>query len=117
MNTKKLHTNFLSMLGSPISQVEITEGHVKVAIDDAKKSFKLYGSLSNRNNTTVFSIIKYIWIEKYVYASLLETLGNIRGKFSGTIQTPETHLVLEYKSLLISGQDEKQKLINLLLYA
>ena len=116
MKIKKLHTNFLSMLGAPLRVVEITEDHVKVAVDEANKTFDLYYALSNRNNTSILLTVKDIWIEKYVYASLKETLGNIRGKFSGTAITPDGDLVLEYKTLLRTGYDEKQKLTSLLIY-
>ena len=79
MNAKKLHENFLSLLGAPAVTVEITEKQTKTALDDAKKSYQLYGSFSK--NVQVVEAVEKIWIEKYTYASLKETLGHIRGKF------------------------------------
>jgi hypothetical protein len=50
------------------------------------------------------------WVRKWFVAYVKETLGRVRGKFSGNLKTPESELQLEYDSLLTESKDEKSKL-------
>ena len=50
------------------------------------------------------------WIRRWFTAYVKETLGRVRGKFSGNLKTPDSELQLEYDSLLSEAKDEKSKL-------
>ena len=50
------------------------------------------------------------WVRKWFVAYVKETLGRVRGKFSGNLKTPDSELQLEYDSLLTEAKDEKSKL-------
>lgn len=52
------------------------------------------------------------WIRKWLVAYVKETLGRVRGKFSGNLKTPDSELQLEYDSLLTEAKDEKTKLVE-----
>ena len=52
------------------------------------------------------------WVRRYFIATCKETLGRVRGKFSGNIKTPDSELTMDYQSLLTEGKDEKMKLIE-----
>ena len=114
MNAKKIHENFLELMGAPVVTVEITESQAKIAFDDAKKAFQLYGAFTGKPDAT--EAVENIWVEKYAYASLKETLGHIRGKFKGDVSTPNKDTKLEYESLFRTGWNEKQDLKNLILF-
>lgn len=53
-----------------------------------------------------------IWVRKFLTAYAKETLGRIRGKFSGVLKFPESDGQLDYESLLAEGQKEKEDLIK-----
>ena len=50
------------------------------------------------------------WVRKWFVSYVKETLGRVRGKFSGNLKTPDSELQLEYDSLLTEAKDEKSKL-------
>jgi hypothetical protein len=50
------------------------------------------------------------WVRRWFTAYVKETLGRVRGKFSGNLKTPDSELQLEYDSLLSEAKDEKSKL-------
>ena len=52
------------------------------------------------------------WIRKYFFASAKETLGLIRGKFSGNLKVPDSELTMDYQMLLTQAKDDKMKLIE-----
>ena len=52
------------------------------------------------------------WVRRYFIATCKETLGRVRGKFSGNIKTPDSELTMDYTSLLTEGKDEKLKLVE-----
>lgn len=47
-----------------------------------------------------------IWVRRYFTALCKETLGRVRGTFSGKIPIPEADVTVEYDSLLSEGKDE-----------
>jgi hypothetical protein len=52
------------------------------------------------------------WIRKWFISYTKETLGRVRGKFSGNLKTPDSELQLEYDSLLTEAKDERTKLLE-----
>jgi hypothetical protein len=50
------------------------------------------------------------WIRRWFTAYVKETLGRVRGKYSGNLKTPDSEIVMDYQSLLTEGKDEKSKL-------
>ena len=50
------------------------------------------------------------WVRRWFTAYVKETLGRVRGKFSGNLKTPDSEVQLEYDSLLSESKDEKSKL-------
>lgn len=52
------------------------------------------------------------WIRRWFTAYAKETLGRVRGKFSGNLKTPDSELTLDYQSLLTEAKDEKTKLLE-----
>ena len=52
------------------------------------------------------------WVRRYFVASVKETLSKVRGKYSGSLKTPDSELTLEWQTLGTEGKDEKLKLIE-----
>lgn len=52
------------------------------------------------------------WVRRYFTGYVKETLGRVRGKYSGNLKVPDSELTLDYTSLLTEGKDEKEKLIT-----
>ena len=52
------------------------------------------------------------WIRRYFTALAKETLGRVRGKFSGALKVPDSELTMDYSSLFSESQDEKNKLTD-----
>ena len=52
------------------------------------------------------------WIRRYFTALAKETLGRVRGKYSGALKVPDSELTMDYSSLQSEGIDEKSKLIE-----
>tara|TARA_R110001583_G_scaffold124346_1_gene275809 strand:- start:339 stop:1463 length:1125 start_codon:yes stop_codon:yes gene_type:complete len=50
------------------------------------------------------------WIRRYFTALAKETLGRVRGKYSGALKVPDSELTMDYSSLQTEGIDEKSKL-------
>jgi len=50
------------------------------------------------------------WVRKWFVAYVKETLGRVRGKYSGDLKVPNSEIKLDYQSLLTEGKDEKSKL-------
>jgi hypothetical protein len=52
------------------------------------------------------------WVRRWFTSYVKETLGRVRGKYSGNLKTPDSSLQLEYDSLLNEAKDEKMKLLE-----
>lgn len=50
------------------------------------------------------------FVRRWFIATCKETLGRVRGKYSGALKVPDSELVMDYTSLLTEGKDEKSKL-------
>ena len=55
------------------------------------------------------------WVRRYFTSLAKETLGRVRGKFSGALKVPDSELTMDYSSLFSESQDEKTKLVEELL--
>ena len=53
-----------------------------------------------------------IWVRRYLLGLAKETLGRVRGKFSGSLNVPGADVSMDYESLLSEGKDEQSKLIE-----
>jgi len=58
-----------------------------------------------------------IWVRKWFVAYCKETLSRVRGKFSGSLKTPDGDLTMDYATLATEGKDEKAKLVEELIGA
>jgi hypothetical protein len=58
-----------------------------------------------------------IWIRRWFTAYCKETLSRVRGKFSGSLKTPDGDLTMDYAALSTEAKDEKTKLIEELIGA
>ena len=53
-----------------------------------------------------------VWVRRWFTAYCKETLARVRGKFSGSLKTPDGDLTMDYTTLATEGKDEKNKLIE-----
>jgi|TARA_R110002126_G_scaffold177311_4_gene326183 hypothetical protein len=53
-----------------------------------------------------------VWVRRYLTALFKESLGRVRGKFSGDLKVPDAELKMDYESLLNEGKDEQIKLLE-----
>lgn len=53
-----------------------------------------------------------IWVRRWFTAYCKETLARVRGKFSGSLKTPDGDLTMDYAALATEAKDEKSKLIE-----
>jgi len=58
-----------------------------------------------------------VWVRRWFTAYCKETLARVRGKFSGSLKTPDGDLTMDYATLATEGKDEKLKLIEELIGA
>jgi hypothetical protein len=58
-----------------------------------------------------------VWVRRWFIAYCKETLARVRGKFSGSLKTPDGDLTMDYATLATEGKDEKTKLIEELIGA
>jgi len=58
-----------------------------------------------------------IWVRRWFAAYCKETLARVRGKFSGSLKTPDGDLTMDYAALATEAKDEKSKLIEELIGA
>jgi hypothetical protein len=58
-----------------------------------------------------------VWVRRWFTAYCKETLARVRGKFSGSLKTPDGELTMDYAALATEGKDEKSKLIEELIGA
>jgi hypothetical protein len=58
-----------------------------------------------------------VWVRRWFTAYCKETLSRVRGKFSGSLKTPDGELTMDYTTLATEGKDEKLKLIEELIGA
>ena len=58
-----------------------------------------------------------VWVRRWFTAYCKETLARVRGKFSGSLKTPDGDLTMDYAALATEGKDEKAKLIEELIGA
>lgn len=52
------------------------------------------------------------WVRRWFTGYVKETLGRVRGKYSGNLKTPDSEITMDYTSLLTEGKDEKSKLLE-----
>ena len=52
------------------------------------------------------------WVRRWFTAYVKETLGRVRGKYSGNLKAPDSELTMDYQSLATEAKDEKTKLID-----
>ena len=52
------------------------------------------------------------WVRRWFTGYVKETLGRVRGKYSGNLKTPDSEITMDYNSLLTEGKDEKSKLLE-----
>jgi hypothetical protein len=52
------------------------------------------------------------WVRRWFTAYVKETLGRVRGKYSGNLKVPDSEIMMDYTSLLTEGKDEKLKLLE-----
>ena len=50
------------------------------------------------------------WVRRWFTAYCKETLARVRGKYSGSLKTPDSELTLEYTTLQSEAKDEKAML-------
>ena len=53
-----------------------------------------------------------VWVRRYLTALFKESLGRVRGKFSGDLKVPDAELKMDYESLLNEGKEEQTKLLE-----
>jgi|TARA_B110000211_G_C14077675_1_gene552963 hypothetical protein len=53
-----------------------------------------------------------VWVRRYLTALFKESLGRVRGKFSGDLKVPDAELKMDYESLLSEGKEEQTKLLE-----
>jgi len=53
-----------------------------------------------------------IWVRKYLTALSKETLGRVRGKFSGALKVPNAEVSMDAETLLAESKEEKAALIS-----
>jgi hypothetical protein len=58
-----------------------------------------------------------VWVRRWFTAYCKETLARVRGKFSGSLKTPDGDLTMDYATLATEGKDEKTKLVEELIGA
>ena len=58
-----------------------------------------------------------VWVRRWFTAYCKETLARVRGKFSGSLKTPDGDLTMDYTALATEAKDEKSKLIEELIGA
>ena len=93
-------------LGAPIISVELTDEQMTSLLKDAQDTFHLYSTVSDMPIDKL-NYIEDVWIKKYFYALCKETLGRVRGKYSGNLTIPGTDLKLDFESLLLEAEREK----------
>ena len=109
-----------SRLGHPIVQIELTDEICNNLFSDSVSTFEYYATLSknyesnslNKVTKKEFFEIRYNWVLRYFTASLKESLGNVRGKYSGEINTPEGLIKLDYSHLTRESESEKIAIIK-----
>jgi hypothetical protein len=52
------------------------------------------------------------WVRRWFTAYVKETLGRVRGKYSGNLKTPDSEIQMDYQSLSTEAKDEKSKLME-----
>jgi len=93
-------------LGAPIISVELTDEQMTSLLKDSHETFCLYADITDMSKEKRFKI-EDAWIKKYFYALCKETLGRVRGKYSGNLTIPGTDLKLDFESLLLESEREK----------
>lgn len=53
-----------------------------------------------------------IWVRKYLTAMAKETLGRVRGKFSGALKIPNAEVTMDAETLLAEAKEEKAALVT-----
>lgn len=96
-------------LGAPIIKVELTDEMMYFLWEDAKEMSHFLCKESTNFKA------KHFLSKQYFYASCKETLGLVRGKYSGVLPIPGTSVKLDYESLAKDGAREKRDVIALML--
>jgi hypothetical protein len=106
IDTKKLIKRTRRKLGEPIMAVELEDEQMACLLEDAQETFYLYANLADMSIEAQDNV-EYQWISNYFSALCKETLGRVRGKFSGELSIPNSELKLNYESLLEEAESEK----------
>ena len=114
MTLEKLINIAKAKLGYPSVELEITDEMFHDLFSEACNQFILYSKLTKELSQEKISQIEENWIGQYFFALVKESLGNIRGKFSGIVKTPGSDLKLDYLHLLKEAEAEKKALIKIL---
>lgn len=52
------------------------------------------------------------WVRKWFISYVKETIGRVRGKYSGNLKTPDSEITMDYESFLTESKDERSKLLE-----
>jgi len=114
MTIEKLINTAKAKLGYPSVEIEITDEMFRGLFSEACNQFSLYSNITKELSSEKLHKIEKNWIGQYFFALVKESLGNVRGKFSGSLKVPGTDLKLDYLHLLKEAEAEKKALIKIL---
>jgi len=88
--------------------------------DDRDKCLEENSDIIKLPNDVPLSKLRYsdlneptkIWVRRYLTALFKESLGRVRGKFSGALKVPDAELTMDFDSLLNEGKEEQLKLLE-----
>lgn len=111
---KQLIQKTKNILGEPAVAVEITDDMFVSLFVEAQNQFMLFKQLNSELTDKTIQRIEKFWVEQYFTALSKGCLGNIRGKFSGTLPLPSGDFKLDYEYLIRESEAEKTALIKIL---
>lgn len=111
---KQLIQKTKNILGEPAVAVEITDDMFVSLFVEAQNQFMLFKQLNSELTDKTIQRIEKFWVEQYFTALSKGCLGNIRGKFSGTLPLPGADFKLDYEYLIRESEAEKTALIKIL---
>ncbi len=106
----ELKQQVLYSLGAPVIDIELNDDQMKSLYEIAIESYKLFSSFSQ--NGFDEEEIKEPWINAYFRALCMETLANMRGKFTN-LPIPNTEIKLNCDDLYNAAWIEKDFLKGL----
>ena len=112
---EKIIKTIKTLLGEPVTAVELTDEQIEESYKNAEKSFFLFKTKVITMGLDEAKKFKEYWIEEYTIQNCKEILGIIRGKFKGNLNIPiEGNVQLEYVYFLNDSNEKKQRLIKLI---